>query len=107
MAKDPRDRYPTGAELADALGGAIAGEAPPTRAAPATVRMRRPHRRRGWIAAALLALVIAVVVAAVLATRGSYRTTANPKLRTFVQRIENVLEQSASGRGDLNAALTA
>jgi serine/threonine-protein kinase len=107
MAKDPVDRYPTGVDLADALGRAIAGEAPPTRPAPATVRMRRSRGRRGLIAAALLALVAAGVVAAVLATQGAHHSAGNPKLRTFAERIENVLEQSASGRGDLNAALTA
>jgi predicted Ser/Thr protein kinase len=107
MAKDPDDRYPTGVELADAFRGATAGEAPATRAAPATARMRRPRKRRALIAAALLALAVAAVVATVLATRTSHHTAANPKLRTFAERIENVLEQSASGRGDLNAALTA
>jgi serine/threonine protein kinase len=107
MAKDADDRYPTGAALADALGKAIAGEAPATRAAPATVRLRRPRRRTPWlIAGVVLILAIAAVVAAVLATRSSHSAAGNPKVRTFVERIENVLEQSASGRGDLNAALT-
>ena len=32
---------------------------------------------------------------------------ADPKLRTFVDRIENVLEQSESGRGEISAALDA
>jgi serine/threonine-protein kinase len=107
MAKSPDDRYPTGAALADALGKAVGGEAPVTRAAPVTVRLRRSRRLRGrLIAGVILVLAIAAAVAAVLATRSSDNAAGNPRLRTFVERIENVLEQSASGRGDLNAAIT-
>jgi serine/threonine-protein kinase len=108
MAKHPDDRYPSGAALADAFAKAAAGHAPATRAAPVTARIRRQRRTRPWlIAAAIAALAIAVAVAVVLATRSSHHTVTNPKLRTFVERIENVLEQSASGRTDLTAALSA
>jgi predicted Ser/Thr protein kinase len=108
MAKDPDDRYATGAALAAELGKAIAGEEPATRAAPVTARIRRPRRLHRWvIAAAVLAAAIAAAVVIVLATRTSHHAAANPRLRTFAERIENVLEQSASGRGDLGTALTA
>jgi len=60
----------------------------------------------------LVALAAAVAVIAVLATRGSdgAQSTGGPaaaKLRTFVDRIENVLRQSTEGRRDVAAALTA
>ena len=108
MAKDPDDRFTTGAALADAFRQAMGGGAAATQAAPApaTVRLRRPRRRRWVIAAAVLAVLAAAVVGAVLATRGSHHAAENPRLRTFAERIENVLEQSASGRGDLSAAIS-
>jgi hypothetical protein len=52
-------------------------------------------------AAAVLLLAVAAAIAAVLATRGSSST----KLRTFTERIENVLGQSASGRREIFRAL--
>ena len=111
LAKEPADRYPSGADFVAALKAAIGGEAAEaTRAAPAptTRRLARPRRPRRWpIAVAIAVLAIVAAIAAVLATRSSNGGTTSAKLRTFVERIENVLEQSASGRHDISAALTA
>ena len=126
MAKYPDVRYATAGALSDAFATAVAGPdgdatrvaptssyAPPTNG-PATVALARPRRRGRVLAAAILvaALAGAVAVIAVLATRGSdgQPSTGNPataKLRTFVDRIENVLGQSTEGRRDIAAALTA
>jgi DNA-binding winged helix-turn-helix (wHTH) protein len=70
----------------------------------------RPSRR--LLAAVLVAAVIAAAVAlAVVATTrgdGSQQPAASAaKLRTFVARIENVLQQSQSGRREISAALAA
>jgi hypothetical protein len=80
----------------------------------ATVALARPRRRGRVLAAAILvaALAAAIAVIAVLATRGSdgAPSTGKPataKLRTFVDRVENVLRQSAEGRVEIAAALTA
>jgi serine/threonine-protein kinase len=112
-AKDPGDRYETGEALASAFAGAVDPEA--TRAVPPipppldaeTLVLRRPFRRR-WLVAALVGLVAIAAGAAALTMHGSDgATNADPKLRTFVDRIENVLEQSESGRGEISAALDA
>ena len=60
----------------------------------------------------IAAAVLGGTVAAVLATRGSESgsTTGGPaaaKLQTFVDRIENVLEQSAAGRREIGSSLSA
>lgn len=127
MAKYADVRYSTAGELAAAFGAAMRGEAAAaTRPAPAlvvapavepaTVALppRPARKRRSWIAALVLALALAAGgVAAFLATRGSSpgpappTTSAAPALRSFVDRIENVLEQSADGRREIVAALNA
>jgi serine/threonine protein kinase len=112
-AKAPTDRYETGEALAAAFAGALDPEA--TRAVPPirppseaeTRVLRRPFRRR-WLVASLVALTAIAAAAAAVALHGSDgEPSADPKLRTFVDRIENVLEQSESGRGEISAALDA
>ena len=71
-----------------------------------------PSRRLLWALAALIALAVGLAVVAVLLTRnpeGSTTTTRAPTdagIGTFVDRIENVLEQSAAGRREIRAALS-
>jgi len=81
-----------------------------TREAPSPPR----GRPRGlWIAVGLAVLAIALGggTAIVLATHlwgsGTTETSTNPELEVFVDRVENVLEQSAAGRREIRAALTA
>ena len=63
--------------------------------------------RRGLALIGALIVVAAVAAAAaILATRGSSSASA-AKLRPFVDRIENVLAQSAQGREEIAAALAA
>ena len=71
----------------------------------------RPSRRLLWILAAALAVGLAAI-AAVTLTRDSDGAPAagvstNADTATFVDRIENVLEQSAAGRREIRAALNA
>jgi DNA-binding winged helix-turn-helix (wHTH) protein len=73
-----------------------------------------PRRNRRTAAIALGALVVvgAVVAVIVLATRGNgsdhaQAGTGTAPLRTFVDRVENVLQQAQSGRREIAAALTA
>jgi hypothetical protein len=103
LAKDPRDRYTTAGALAAALQGAPSDEA--TRQAP-TVQAQRTERftpRRLIVAGVLVALLAAAIFAAIaLRDNGS-----DPRLRAFVDRIENVLQQSAAGRQEISTALTA
>jgi Protein kinase domain len=122
MAKDREARYPTAGALAASFAGAFAADA--TRAAPAapvapsnrapTVGLARPRGRRRLLAAAVAAgaLAASAAVIAVLATSGSDGgpTTTRPaaaKLRTFVDRVENILVQSAQGRREIGRTLTA
>ena len=113
MAKDPAARYATAGALATDLRRAAAGEAivvddEATRAAPTVATETARPRRRIWLVA-LLALALAAGVAAVVfvATRGGGASPQDEKLRTFVDRIENVLAQSAEGRREIAGALTA
>jgi serine/threonine-protein kinase len=127
MAKYPDVRYASGLELAAAFAGAVAGadgvggvtRAAPTLAVPrpaegATVALRRssrPRRRLVAVAVAAALLTAGGIAAAIFATRGSSppatTSAVTPKLRTFVDRIENVLSQSADGRKQIVAALNA
>ena len=107
MAKRPDDRFATAGALAAALWNGEATRAAPVEAPTvATKYIRRRRPRRLWIVVALAALAIAIAatVAAVLATRGSNGN--DEKLRAFVDRIENVLAQSASGRHEIGVALS-
>jgi hypothetical protein len=103
LAKDPADRYSTAAAFAAALKGEPSDEA--TRPVP-TVHKQAARRspRRGLIAVGILAALLAVAAGTFLGTRGGGSDT---ELRAFVDRVENVLEQSAAGRQEISTALTA
>ena len=119
MAKEPEERQASAGDLASAFAGAFAGTtvgAPPlddaTRPAP-VVATPRPARRFGsrrvWAVAggAVLLSAVAAVVVGVLVSRGSSTPPAQDvALRTFVDRVENVLEQSANGRSEIASALS-
>jgi DNA-binding winged helix-turn-helix (wHTH) protein len=66
-----------------------------------------------WILAVLVALVAGLAGLAVILTRDSGGgpttevSTTNADIGTFVDRIENVLEQSAAGRREIRSALNA
>src|SRR5512133_1593009 len=69
-------------------------------------------RRSILVAAVIVAALAAAAAAVVLGTRGSEDGSATTnaaaaKERTFVDRVENVLEQAESGRKEIRAALTA
>ena len=71
-----------------------------------------PGRRRAlWLLVGLVAVAALAGVVAVLATGsdGGSKTTGSGdvELATFVDRVENVLEQSAAGRREIQAALSA
>lgn len=75
---------------------------------------RRVLSRRSILVGAVIvaALAAAAAAAVVLAMRGSENGSATTnaaaaKERTFVDRVENVLEQAESGRQEIRAALTA
>ena len=83
MAVDPADRFASGAELADALDGALAGEAvapaPPRAAAEAPTRpLAQPRRRRRAIAAATILSLAAAVAAAALILSADDDDRGNP-----------------------------
>jgi serine/threonine-protein kinase len=116
MAKSPDDRYPSAgalvAELRAAVEGSLAVDEP-TRAAQVPATTRKARRRpapRLWAIAGIAAILLAAVAVTIgiLATRGSDTGgTSAVELRTFVDRIENVLEQSADGRREIASALEA
>ena len=96
-------RLVTCADAASIASGTDGGISEPT----------SPSRRHRWALAAVIMLRVAVDVVAVLVTRnpeGSTTTTLAPTdagIGTFVDRIENVLEQSAAGRREIRSALNA
>jgi hypothetical protein len=114
MAKNRDDRYPTAGALAGDLRDAIVGGAPMTvrAAAPrptrveATQVIRRRRRRWGWIAAAVALLALVSAGAALWAMRDS-GSASTSDLRPFVDRIENMLAQSAAGRREISSAISA
>lgn len=82
------------------------------RPAPGSVSRPTPDRRTHWIVAALIALAVVALTGVALALSGDFRGGAttestNADVATFVDRIENVLEQSAAGRREIGAALSA
>ena len=87
-----------------------AADARPT---PGSVSRPTPDRRTHWIVAALIALAAVALAGVALALSGDFRggatteSTTNADVATFVDRIENVLEQSAAGRREIGAALSA
>ena len=104
LAKRPEDRYATAGEFAAALTSAGEDTRPPSE--PATRVLRSPRRRRPlllWLVAALAVLALAAGGAFWLHGRGG----GDDQLRTFVDRVENLLDQSSSGRADVGAAIAA
>jgi DNA-binding winged helix-turn-helix (wHTH) protein len=72
---------------------------------PAATAARTRGRRPTIIAAAVAVALLAGAALVVAATRGSSRS--DEKLATFVDRVENVLLQSAAGRREIHDALEA
>jgi serine/threonine protein kinase len=106
MAKESIARYPTGAALAGALAQAAgdgATRAAPPAFEPVTAALPRPRRRRLGAIAAVAVIAAGAIIAAVVASRNSNSDATG--LRTFVDRIENVLDQSADGRREIRSAL--
>jgi serine/threonine-protein kinase len=116
MAKDRDERHPTAGALASDLRDLITHGAPATVRAPTvpvtrddeTQVITRPRRRGVLVAALTVLLALAATAVAVLTTRGSSEPGASKTdLLPFVNRIENVLQQSAGGRTEIAAALQA
>jgi serine/threonine protein kinase len=86
LAKDPDERYSTGADFVSALGSALERREATTRllpAAPPPVRRGPPRGRPPWaipllLAAVVAALVAGLVVAAMLTSQDDNNTTAPP-----------------------------
>lgn len=79
---------------------------PPVVTTPAPAR----RGRAWWLLVGLVAIAAVAGAAVVLATRsdGGPRTgSGDVQLATFVDRVENVLEQSAAGRREIQTALAA
>jgi predicted Ser/Thr protein kinase len=120
-AKSPENRYETAGALAAAFGRALGAEAtravPHVRVAGDDATRVSPRRRAMRVSGRRLATLLAAAALAVagitaLVVRGSDDGSTTPdaaaaKLRTFVDRIENLLEQSAAGRSEVSAALGA
>ena len=115
MAKDRDERYPTAGALVSDLRAAIAGGAaetvaipaePPTRV-DATGALPRRKRRWRWAVGVVVLLAVAAAAAAIWATRDSSSGDNATDLRPFVDRIENVLSQSAAGRREIAGAISA
>ena len=71
-----------------------------------------PSRRVLWVVATLVVLAVVVAAAALILTRNSgggpaSETPTNADTGVFLDRIENVLAQSAAGRREIRAALNA
>jgi hypothetical protein len=118
LAKRPADRYATGSALAAAFQAAAAdvrtddqATRPAAVARPQARRAVAGRARRVTVAAIAAAIALVAVVAAVLiATHrdGGQSTGADADaLPTFVDRVQNVLEQSSGGRREIGAALAA
>ena len=125
LAKRPDARYASAGTFARALREAVTdtGDAA-TKAAPAaapvepgptrplateTLSTSRRWRGRALAVAAgvLAAVVLGAAIAAVLVTRGSGTEGQEAEIGAFLDRMENVLDQSAAGRREIRDALTA
>jgi predicted Ser/Thr protein kinase len=104
LAKDPGDRYPTAGALAAALKGDSSDEETRPAATVQAQRRRRFTSRRLIVVTGVLVALIAAAIVAAIALRDD---NSDPRLRAFVDRVENVLEQSAAGRQEISTALTA
>jgi predicted Ser/Thr protein kinase len=117
LAKRPVDRYATGSALAAAFQAAATGrpeDGPATKPAPvARTNPDAPARifgRRRLVVAAVAATiaVIATLAAVLVATHrggGQSIDSGAAGLPTFVDRVQNVLEQSGGGRREIAGAL--
>jgi DNA-binding winged helix-turn-helix (wHTH) protein len=86
--------------------------APPAQAPtePATTAARRGWPRSRVVVLGLLVALAALAAGIVIASRGhasGHPEASAAQLRTFVDRIENVLQQAQSGRREIRAALAA
>jgi DNA-binding winged helix-turn-helix (wHTH) protein len=79
---------------------------PPVEAAAGSTRTRGTPGRWPLVAALAALALVAAAAGVVLAARGD-GDGPDPELRTFVDRTENVLAQSASGRKEISNALRA
>jgi predicted Ser/Thr protein kinase len=131
LAKSPDARYASAGSFARALRDAmtadadamtkaapavVPGETAPTRPfaaeAPATSRPQSRRRLLPWVAVGVAAAAVLVaVIAAVVVTRdsggGSGSDVQTAEIRAFLDRMENVLDQSAAGRREIRDALSA
>ena len=130
LAKSPDDRYPSAGAFTEALREALADEndaGRATRAAPvlpvddsaptrpaAEALPRSGSMRRRWlpgIVACVLAALLVAGAVAIVASRGPSGANGTDgqaaALGTFLDRMENVLDQSAAGRREIRDALTA
>jgi hypothetical protein len=137
LAKYPDARFGTAGALATAFKDAVMGSAalthgdttrvaptvpaPPPGGAP-TAALAQPEktsvargarnlsRRLRWLTAAVILVAVLGAAATVVATR-AWRSGSSgagtAEVRMFVDRIENVLEQSAASRQEIGAALAA
>jgi predicted Ser/Thr protein kinase len=115
MAKEPEVRQASAGGLASEFAGALtAGAAQdvstrpaPVVAAPKQARRFGSHRAWAIVGGAALLPALAAVAVGILVSRGSSTPPADDvALRTFVDRVENVLEQSANGRSEIASALS-
>jgi predicted Ser/Thr protein kinase len=126
LAKRPEARYASAGTFVGALREAVTGGADAaTKAAPTAVPVEpvptrplateaRPVSRRGSrrgralaVAAGVLAAAVLVAAIAAVLTRGSGSEGQTAEVRAFLDRMENVLDQSAAGRREIRGALTA
>lgn len=126
LAKRPEERYASAGQFARALREAVTGGVDAaTKAAPAavpvepstrplatealpTARRRIPGGRLLALATGVAAVVVlGAAIAAVMGTRGSGTEGQTEEIQAFLDRMGNVLDQSAAGRREIRDALTA
>jgi Protein kinase domain len=129
LAKSPADRYASAGAFAEGLREAASMPGEVTRTAPAlpsaaaaaptregeTQAMPRSAgvrwRLLPWIAVGTVLLILVAAGVAIVASRGSSGSSGvdeqAAQLGTFLDRMENVLDQSAAGRSEIRDALSA